>query len=239
MNTKHQKQNVIQLTPSRLVRLAGLAAMLAGIIFVGIQPIHPPDFVSSVTTREWAIIMPFKTAMCFLFLLGITGIYAKQVKESGWLGLIGYLLFSLCWSLELAFIFAEAFIFPPLAAVAPLFVDGVFGLFNGHPLEMNLGVLPALWSFMGILYIAGGFLFGIALFRARVLSRWATGLLVATAALTPTAALLSHPLNRIVAVPMGLAFVWLGYALWSEQQEPKTLSGPRESKDFYTYQEGK
>jgi hypothetical protein len=219
MNIKNQKQNTMQPTPSSLIRLAGLAAMMAGIIFAGIQPIHPPDFVSSVTTREWAIIMPFKTAMCFLFMLGITGLYARQIKESGWLGLVGYLLFSLCWALELAFIFAEAFIFPPLATVAPLFVDGVFGLFNGHPLEMNLGVLSALWSLMGALYIFGGFLFGLALFRARVLSRWATGLLVATAALTPTAAFLSHPLNRIIAVPMGLAFVWLGYLLWSERRE--------------------
>jgi hypothetical protein len=217
MNTK---QNTMQPTPSSLIRLAGLAAMLAGLIFAVIQPIHPPDFVSSVMTREWTIIMPFKTAMCLLFMLGITGLYARQVKESGWLGLISYLLFSLCWALELAFIFAEAFIFPPLAAVAPLFVDGVFGLFNGHPLEMNLGVLPALWSLTGVLYIFGGFLFGLALFRARVLSRWATGLLAITAALTPTAALLSHPLNRIVAVPMGLAFVWLGYLLWSERRGP-------------------
>jgi hypothetical protein len=29
--------------------------------------------------------------------------------------------------------------------------------------------------------------------------------------------LLPHPLDRILAVPMGLALVWLGYTLWSEQ----------------------
>ena len=36
------------------------------------------------------------TAMCFFGLLGITGLYARQVEEAGWLGLAGYLLFSLC-----------------------------------------------------------------------------------------------------------------------------------------------
>lgn len=225
MNTNHKESNM-KITASSLIRYAGLAAMVAGIIFVGIQPIHPPDILSSVTSRLWAILMPFKTVMAFLFLLGITGIYARQVKESGWLGLVGYLLLSICWALELAFIFAEAFILPPLATVAPTFVDGFFGLFNGHPVEINLGVLPALWSLVGIVYVLGGLLFGIATFRARVLPRWAAGLLAASAALTPTAALLSHPLNRIVAVPMGLALAWLGYALWSERRAPASQPVP-------------
>jgi hypothetical protein len=56
--------------------------MGAGIIFAGIQPIHPPDVVASVTTGAWAIITPLKTAMCLLLLLGIVGLYARQVKEA-------------------------------------------------------------------------------------------------------------------------------------------------------------
>jgi hypothetical protein len=61
--------------------------MVAGIIFAAIQPIHPPDVVSSVTTGAWAIITSLKTVMCLLLLLGIAGMYARQVKEAGWLGL--------------------------------------------------------------------------------------------------------------------------------------------------------
>jgi hypothetical protein len=199
---------------------------VAGIIFVGIQPIHPLDALSSVNTTAWGIITPLKTVMCLLFLLGITGIYARQVKEAGWLGLVGYLLLSFCWALELVFIFAEAFIMPPLASVAPEFVEGFFGIFNGHPIDMNLGSLPALWSLVGGLYIFGSLLFGIATFRAGVLSRWAAGLLIAAAVLTPMAFFLTHPLNRIVAVPMGLALAGLGYALWSERREKISESLP-------------
>ena len=64
----------MKITASRVIRWAGLSAMAAGIIFAGIQPIHPPDVLSSVTTGAWAIITTLKTVMCLLFLIGITGI---------------------------------------------------------------------------------------------------------------------------------------------------------------------
>ena len=206
-------------TASNLIRWAGLSVMVAGIIFAGIQPIHPPDVLSSVTTVAWSIITPMKTAMCFLFLLGIAGIYARQVEESGWTGLAGLLLFSLSWALNMAFIFAEAFIFPLLAIPAPTFVDGAFGIFNGHPIEMNLGALPALFALTGVLYVLGGLLFGIGTLRAGILPRWAAGLLAVTAVLTPAAALFPHEIQRLAGMPMGLALACLGYALWSERRE--------------------
>ena len=215
----NNKESNMKITASSLIRWTGLAAMGAGIIFAGIQPIHPPDVLSSVTTTAWAIITPLKTAMCLLFLLGIAGLYARQVEEAGWLGLAGFLLLSLSWALNLAFIFAEAFIIPLLATAAPTFVDGFFGIFNGHPIETNLGALPALFALTGVLYMLGGLLFGIATLRAGILSRWAAGLLAVAAALTPAAALLPHEIQRFAGIPVGLALAWLGYALWSERRE--------------------
>jgi hypothetical protein len=35
---------------------------------------------------------------------------------------------------------------------------------------------------------------------------------------TFAAAVIPHPFDRILAVPMGLAFIWLGYALWSDRR---------------------
>jgi hypothetical protein len=37
--------------------------------------------------------------------------------------------------------------------------------------------------------------------------------------LTPLAALLPHDIQRLAAMPMGIALAWLGYALWSERRE--------------------
>jgi len=207
-----------RITAPKLIRWAGLSAMVAGIIFAAIQPIRPADVVSSVTTGAWAIITPLKTAMCLLFLIGIAGIYARQVKEAGWLGLAGFLLLIVCWWLQTAFVFAEAFIAPPLASVAPKFVDGYLGISYGHTGGIALGALPALYFLVGILYMLGGLLFGIATFRAGILPRWAAGLLAVTATLTPLAVLLPHATQRLAAVPMGLAIACLGYALWSERR---------------------
>jgi hypothetical protein len=233
MNTIHQtagitvnKQSKLMITASSLIRWAGLSAVVAGLIFAGIQPIHPPDVLASVNTTAWAIITPIKTVMALLLLLGITGIYARQVEKIGWLGLAGFLAFSLCWSLELAFIFAEAFIIPPLASAAPQFVEGFFGIVNGSPVEMNLGALPTIYKLMSLLYLLGGLLFGIATYRAGILPRWAGGLLAVTALLTPLAAMLPHAIQRFAAVPVGVAVACLGYTLWVERREKVSGSLP-------------
>jgi hypothetical protein len=217
----------MKITASSLIRWAGLSAMAAGIIFAGIQPIHPPDVLSSVTTSAWAIITTLKTVMCLLFLIGITGLYARQVERAGWLGLAGFLLLTLSWWLQTAFVFAEAYILPPLATTAPKFVDGTLGtLAAGRASEVNLGALPALYNLgVGIPYMLGGLLFGIATLRAGILPRWPAGLLAVAAVLTPAAALLPHAIQRLAAIPVGIALAWLGYALWSERRASDPVRG--------------
>jgi hypothetical protein len=217
----NDKEGTMKISTSNLIRWAGLSAMVAGIIFAGIQPIHPTDELASVTTGAWAVITSFKTAMCLFFLLGIMGIYARQVNKAGWLGLAGFLLLIVSWWLQTAFVFAEAFIFPLLATTAPQFVDSVLGtITRGQASAMNLGALPIIYSLgIGVPYMLGGLLFGIATLRAGILPRWPAGLLAVAAALTPLAALLPHAIQRLAGIPVGLALAWLGYALWSERRE--------------------
>jgi hypothetical protein len=76
------------------------------------------------------------------------------------------------------------------------------------------------------MFIIGPILFGIATFRARVLSRWAGGLLALGGLLIPTAALLPHELASKVMIPIGLAVAWLGYALFSERREKASEAVP-------------
>lgn len=216
----NKEERNMKIAGTTLIRWAGLAAITAGIIFVGIQPIHPPDVLASVTTGAWAIVTSLKLAMCLLFLLGVAGLYARQVEEAGWLGLAGFLLLILSWWVQTGFVFAEVFILPHLATAAPAFVDSFLGIVNGSPGEMDIGALPMAYNLgTGITYLLGGMLFGIATFRARVLPRRPAGLLAVAAAVTPAAALLPHAIQRFAAVPMGLALVWLGYALWAERRE--------------------
>lgn len=219
MNTNHQKENNMKPTASHLIRWAGLSAMVAGSFYVVIGLFHPIEILSTVTTNTWAIVHTLAFAMSFFGLLGITGIYARQLAEAGWLGLAGYVLLSLWLVLLVPFTFAEVFILPRLATAAPAFVEGFLGIFNGHPGEMNLGAIKTLWDLDGFVYMIGGLLFGIATIRVGILSRWAAGLLAFGTALAPAATLLPHEHKALVAVPVGLALAWLGYSLWVERRE--------------------
>lgn len=224
INTDRQAitNSKMKITSSKAIRWSGLAAMVSGLIYVAIQPIHPTDILSSVTTTQWAITHHLSIVMDLLAMLGITGIFARQVEKSGWLGLAGYLLFSGFWAFSVALHFIEAFISPVVVAEAPKFVEGLLGMVAGHAGEINLGALPTVYGLLigAVGYVLGGLLFGIATFRARVLPRWAGGLL-ALGTLLPVllSSVVNHPFDRLFAVPVGLALAWLGYALFSERRE--------------------
>jgi hypothetical protein len=205
-------------TSTRLASWAGLSAMVAGVCYVLVGLFHPLNVPASVTTPQWAIVHALAMAMSFFGLIGMTGLYVRQAEKSGWLGLAGYILFSLWLALILGFTFVEVFILATLATAAPAFVAGWLGMFAGTVSEIDLGALPLVWTVSGPIYILGGLLFGVATFRARIFPRWAGILLAIGTTIGPVAILLPQELQPKVAVPVGLALAWLGYALWSERR---------------------
>ena len=214
-------------TPSNLIRWTGLAAMASGILFVVMQPIHPPDVLASLTTPMWAIVHYVGIAMSLLGLIGLAGLYARHAEEAGWLGLVGYLLFSLFYVISMAFQFVEAFFSPLLATAAPTFAEGLLGLASGTVSGVDLGALPAVHGVSGVLYLLGPLVFGIAMVRARILPRWTAGALAVVGPVSALmAALLPHEYERIAAVPVGIALTCLGYALWSERPARAAESVP-------------
>jgi hypothetical protein len=216
MNNKNEKNRGI--TRKSLMGWAGLFAILAGILYICIQFFHPEDHISSVSKSLWVVIACTTSIMSLFSLIGITGIYTRQAEKAGWLGLIGVFLFNLFWLISMNFSFNEAFVLPLLTTEAPKFVEGILGIFGGTTSTVNLGIFPILAPIAAILYSLGGLLFGIATFRARIFPRMAGALLSFAAVVTFAAAVIPHPFDRILAVPMGLALIWLGYALWSERR---------------------
>jgi hypothetical protein len=214
----------MKVTTPTLIRWSGLAAIGAGLIFAGIQPIHPADVLASVTTGTWAIIISLKFVMCLMFLIGFTGLYARQAEKAGWLGLAGFALLTVSFWLQTAFVFVELFVLPVIATSLPGFVDSYLGVVNGHPGVMDIGAIVPTYGVLGVCYLLGGLLFGIATVRAGILPRWPAILLAVAAIITPAAALLPHALQRYAAVPMGIALIWLGYSLWSERGENSAAS---------------
>ena len=207
------------MTTSTLMRLAGLSAILAGICFIIIGMFHQENVPASVTTATWVNVHIAATALGFFGLFGMAGLYVRQVERSGWLGLAGFVLFTVWMTLISGFSFLEAFILPHLATETPKFVAGLLGMFSEIPSEVDLGVLPTLWKISGILIILGPLLFGIATFRSRILPRWAGGLLALGAVLVPASAMVPPEYQpEFIMIPIGLALAWMGYALFSERQ---------------------
>ena len=205
----------MHVTYAGLARTAAVAAILSGILYVGIQFIHPEETLETVSTDAWTMVAWLTVAMAILALVGITGIYLRQVELIGVLGLLGFVLFGAFYLLPIVFSFGEAAILPLIADDAPNFVENYLGLFNGEGTDGSLGALEEVPTLSALLYVVGGVLLGIGIFRARVLSHWAGMLLAVGAAAALLAGLVPHNVGRFAAVPVGLAFIWLGYSLWS------------------------
>ncbi len=218
-NTNAKKETNARISTAALMRLAGFSAMLAGVGIVVLGMFHPANEPASVTTSTWIIVHIFATSLGFFGVLGLAGVYTRQVEKAGWLGLTGFLLFSAWMALVGMVSFVEAVLLPQLASAFPPFVAGLMGMFTGVPSQVNLGALPLLWTISTPMLILGSLLFAIATFRARVLPRWAAALLALGSVMVPFSALVStETAAKIIMVPMGLGLAWMGYALLTERR---------------------
>jgi len=215
------------ITTTNLTRAAGVAAVVGGLLFVAVQIKHPNLDLSLVTTTEWKIRQTMKVLFASLSLAGITGMYLRQVKAIGVLGLIGYLVLSVGFLAMLGVEIIGAVVLPTIAATSPGYVSDILAVAvpGGHATG-DLGLIQPLISLMGIGFLGGSVLFGIALFRANVLARWASALLAVGALASPAIQLLPQVNYRLFAIPTGVAMVGLGYSLWREQRTPATASLP-------------
>jgi predicted aconitase with swiveling domain len=156
--------------------------------------------------------------MSVLALIGVSGMYLRQVRETGLLGLIGFLLFGSCFVVIATFTFAEAVVLPQLADAAPQYVNDFLATVIGGDVTGDVGTLTAANGVAAVTYLLGSLVFGVALFRAGIVARWAALLLAIGALAAASVPLLPHSLDRIAAFPVGLALVGLGYSLWRERR---------------------
>jgi hypothetical protein len=204
----------MRITPTTLTRYAGVAAVTAGLLFIGVQVNHPHLDAATIATTDMAIRSSVKGLMAVLALVGITGMYLRQVRETGVLGLVGYLLFAAGYLLILGTQFASAFVLPAIADTNPGYVNDVIAVALAGTPDGDIGVLATVIALQGVGYLAGALLFGIALYRARVLARWATALLAVSGLATAALSVMPDAFYRLLAWPNGVAMVALGYSLW-------------------------
>ncbi len=214
------------ITTTGLTRAAGLCAVVAGLLFIGVQINHPHLDVAFITTTEWKVRQTLKVLMAALSLTGITGMYLRQVKQTGVLGLLGYVLFGVGYLIMMSIEVVGAVVLPSLAHSAPGYVNDVLAVATGGHATGDIGLMQPLSLASGITYLGGGFVFGIALFRANVLARWAAALLAGGTLATIAIPLLPQINQRLFAVPTGVALIGLGYSLWRAQRSTAGRSLP-------------
>lgn len=214
------------ITTTKLTRAAAVSAVVSGLLFIAVQIGHPHLDANFVTTNEYALRQTMKVAMAVLALVGITGIYLRHVSQTGVLGLLGYVTFAAGFLIIMSMEVIGAVVLPSLAERAPGYVNDVLAVAGGGDAIGDIGRMKVLTLLSGVGYMAGGVTFGVALFRAKVLARWAAALLATGTLATVAIPLLPQVNQRLFAIPTGVALVGLGFSLWSAPRNPSAPPRP-------------
>jgi hypothetical protein len=201
-------------TPTALTRAAGVSAVAAGVVFIGIQVNHPHLDATTITTTEMAVRSSLKVLMAVLALVGVTGMYLHQVRRIGVVGLIGYLLICANYLVIMSTSFVAAFVLPSIAGTSRGYVDDVLAVASGGRASGDIGLLHVVLAVEAALFLTGGLVFGIALYRARVLARWAAALLAVGGVVTAALTMMPDAFYRLLALPNSIALIGLGASLW-------------------------
>jgi hypothetical protein len=167
---------------------------------IAVQINHPIVDLALVSTTEW--------------------------KQTGVLGLLGYITFAAGHLFMLSTEVIGLVVIPSIAQSAPGYVSDVLAVANGGHAAGDIGLFTPFSLAAGVTFIGGGLLFGIALFRANILARWAAVVLAAGSVAIIAIPLLPQVNQRLFAIPTGVALVDLGYSLWREQRTPAVRPAP-------------
>lgn len=211
-----------RLTASRLTAAAGVCAAVAGALYVGVQINHPPADLDHITTTDVLVREVAKMTMAAFAIIGFTGMLVRNRHKFGIFGAISYVMVVVGYFAMFANQVIVATVLPTLSNTDPSYVQNYLDGALGNTPAGDIGAVQTLFLVTGIGYSIGGLLFGIALFRAGILSRWASALFALGTVSALTLAVLPQSLSRPAAVPVGIALMGLGYSLWRNRTDSST-----------------
>jgi hypothetical protein len=197
-----------------LTAAAGLSAATAGALFIGVQINHPPVDVAHVVTDEMLLRESAKMLMALLALAGLSGLFLRHRERVGRLGLVGFGVLTVGYLAMLVNQGIVAFVLPTVAHTDPTYVQAYLDAAMGLTPQSDIGDVQTLFLASGLGFALGGLLFGIALFRADVLPRWACALFAYGTVSVLALSALPESFARPFAVPTGIALIGLGLAHW-------------------------
>ena len=201
-----------------LVRWSGVSLALGGVAIAAYMLVHPwAERVGDVaTTPSWVFSHTLHFAGALLILLGLPGLYARHRARTGVPGFLGFLLAFFGTALFVGTGMSSAFLWPAIAAEAPTFVASGGGMFT-HPLALGPIMAARIFLVIGFVW------FGIVAFRAGILSRWGSLLVVLGVIATNLPTEPVGPVPWAVSVLGGVVFCigllsW-GWGLWTDTAE--------------------
>src|SRR5918997_4794611 len=195
---------------SRFVRAGAWAAMVSGLalvvsllmewLVVPHERLGPEAFL----TGSYHVSSGLRLLSIVLLVWGLIGIYGPQSRATGTFGLCAFVGVFLGTALTVGNAWAEVFVWPTLAEVAPNAMTGPMTEVSPY-LSTGLGLSFPLFGI-------GLILFGAATFWAGVYPRWASVLLIVSIPLTifldPTAGTFQESIGQIL---LGIALAALGF----------------------------
>src|SRR5215204_6016768 len=188
---------------SRFVRAGAWAAMVGGMAVVVsmllawlVVPYERLGLTEAYLTSSYSVSSGLRLLGLVLLLWGLIGIYGPQSRAAGNFGLWTFVVVFLGTALAVGNVWAEVFVYPTLAQIAPAMLSGAG--FETEAAYMSTGL-----SLSYPLFFLGLILFAAATFWARVYPRWIALLLV-----------ISVPVTMFLDPTAGTFQESIGPALW-------------------------
>lgn len=199
------------MSSSRQIRWTGLAAILAGTLFIVSDLLDlatdsdgfgPKNLSEEASTAVSAVQSGLTLLAGLVLLVGLAGLYSRQSEDGGLLGMVGFLVAFYGTVMAVGVFWADAFVTPSLAR------EELRLLGAAPPRALAAGLTLSYGS-----VALGWLLFGWSALRTGLYPRQASVLLMIGAALT----WLPLPLS---GVPFSIAVAWMGYALFWGKEAP-------------------
>jgi hypothetical protein len=188
---------------SRFVRLGAWAAVVSGVALVVsmllawlVVPYERLGQTEAYLTSAYSVSSGLRLLGLVLLLWGLIGIYTPQSRAAGTFGLWTFVVVFLGAALAAGNTWAEVFVYPTLAQIAPDMLSGAG--FETEAAYMSTGL-----SMSYPLFFLGLILFGAATFWAGLYPRWIALLLI-----------ISIPVTMFLDPTAGTFQESIGPALW-------------------------
>ena len=210
---------------SRFVRAGAWAAMVSGVALVIstllawlVVPYEHLGQTEAYLTTSYSVSSGLRLLAFVLLAWGLIGIYGPQSRAAGTFGLWTFAFVFLGTALAAGNVWAEVFVYPTLAQVAPDMVSGGFTTEASSYMSTGLTLSYPLF-FLGLI------LFAAATFWARLYPRWIALLLIVSVPVTmfldPTAGTFQESIGPAL---WGFAFAAYGFYAFLRRGPSTTTS---------------